>query len=425
MNRWKEQLENHAINKTLIDLLSFVEVTLDDTNADLEIEKRRIIKVLRVFQYALTQLDPELVPFNLLDNLNQNLGHQNIWNQLKMFSQNGNYQHLTNANNHINHCLNNLVQLTALAEKSISEKPIKGLEEEVDAFTKTIDEKKNNLEKNVNNANATAYNVEKRLEELLNAVDVNKQQTNKLITSWQDQFNGDQKRRNEEFANDKITRNAQHLQLIRQIETNTKKEISDLISGSQEKLYQSKKDFDQKIGEYISNATDKHNEILDLYELVAGDSVASGYLKNAEDERKQANLWRWIAIFFINITVGWTALSFFLGNTINEQGIILWGQVIKAFSVTGVLLFGAAYSARQSNVHRQNEKKTRWFALEIKAIDPFIASLGEEDRKALKNKLSERLFGHHNGEDDKDHKIIDEHAFSTIVKGITDILKAK
>ena len=100
-------------------------------------------------------------------------------------------------------------------------------------------------------------------------------------------------------------------------------------------------------------------------------------------------------------------------------------QMIKAFSVTAVLLFGAAYSAKQSNIHRDNEKRTRWFALEVNAIDPFIASLNEDDKKALKNKLSDKLFGQQVISNDKNGKIIDEHAFGILIKGITDILKAK
>ena len=103
---------------------------------------------------------------------------------------------------------------------------------------------------------------------------------------------------------------------------------------------------------------------------------------------------------------------------------ISWSQLLKAFSVTGVLLFGAAYSAKQSNIHRQNEKRTRWFALEVKAIDPFIASLKEDDRKALKNELSKRLFGQKDENNEKD-KVFDDHAFKVVIKGITDVLKSK
>ena len=41
----------------------------------------------------------------------------------------------------------------------------------------------------------------------------------------------------------------------------------------------------------------------------------------------------------------------------------------------------------------------RWFALEVKAIDPFLASLGEEDHKKLKVQICERIFGQSNNSD--------------------------
>src|SRR5690606_18584207 len=50
-----------------------------------------------------------------------------------------------------------------------------------------------------------------------------------------------------------------------------------------------------------------------------------------------------------------------------------WHTMLIAFSISGVLLWGAAYSAQQSTRHRNNEKRARWFALEVKAFDPFIS----------------------------------------------------
>ena len=64
-----------------------------------------------------------------------------------------------------------------------------------------------------------------------------------------------------------------------------------------------------------------------------------------------------------------------------------------SFSVIAILIFGASYAAKQSNHHRRNEQRATWFALETKAIDPYLASMNEEDRNELKKKLTEKLFG--------------------------------
>lgn len=94
-----------------------------------------------------------------------------------------------------------------------------------------------------------------------------------------------------------------------------------------------------------------------------------------------------------------------------------------ALSLTGVLLFGAAYSAQQSNCHRQSEKKMRWFALQVKAIDPFISSLEIETQHELKKALTERLFAQEEAKAKETH-VIDEHILSVFLKGIADAIKA-
>jgi hypothetical protein len=80
-----------------------------------------------------------------------------------------------------------------------------------------------------------------------------------------------------------------------------------------------------------------------------------------------------------------------LGSKADET--LSWMHLVKSASLTAVLLYGAIYASKQSNLHRNNEKKTRWFALEVKAIKPFISSLTQDQQKALIEKFSEKLFG--------------------------------
>jgi hypothetical protein len=100
-----------------------------------------------------------------------------------------------------------------------------------------------------------------------------------------------------------------------------------------------------------------------------------------------------------------------------------WQQFLLSVSLTGVLLFGAAYSGQQSNRHRDNEKKFRWFALQMKALDPYISSLDPEEQKELKKTLSEKFF---NGVHEQESKgnLVDEHAVGYIAKAIVDGIKA-
>jgi len=58
----------------------------------------------------------------------------------------------------------------------------------------------------------------------------------------------------------------------------------------------------------------------------------------------------------------------------------------------------------------------------VKAIDPFINSLSEEDRNQLKKLLSERLFGQSPGGGSGEPGVFDEHAYKMVIKGIVEIL---
>ena len=99
-----------------------------------------------------------------------------------------------------------------------------------------------------------------------------------------------------------------------------------------------------------------------------------------------------------------------------------WAQILTAFSLTGVLLFGAAYGAQQSARHRANERQACWFALELKAIDPFIHSLAEEDQRALKKALSDRLFGHARDLGSPESALDDHHVLKLLTKSVVDLL---
>jgi len=62
----------------------------------------------------------------------------------------------------------------------------------------------------------------------------------------------------------------------------------------------------------------------------------------------------------------------------------------------------------------------RWFALEVKAIDPFLSSLPIDQQNALKSLLSQKLFGQNRSSSDKGANIVETPA----VQSIVDLLKA-
>ena len=361
---------------------------------------------------SLENADPEMVPLNLLDELNDNLSNprHNIMNQLQDYANTGHVGNLIKANNHLSIHLQKLVTLAAMSQKSRAVKPLKSVERAADELNKILVAKNEEFQKNTNELLSKINTSEKELDDLDKLIKSNKEETNGLIGKWQEQFSNAQESRSVDFS-----------ELRERLAKEARDNIDEINEKSQAKVGKVFDDFTNGIEIYIDDAETKHQRILELYGLVAGDSVAASFVENANEEKSAANFWRVISILFILGTLAWLGLAYNLNSAADLAGLIHWPKLFITISISGVALFGAAYSAQQSTKHRNIEKNTRRFALEVKAIDPFIASLTDEDKSELKKNLSDKLFGHANDSETVNHNIIDEHAFGTAFKWIEKI----
>lgn len=415
MNRWQQKFDEHPIHETLKQLKNYASKQFDDIQENETQEKRRFLKIISIYQELLSNLDPELVPINQLDSLNNGLRSQNIWNHVESYFSNQNITHLANANDHLTNQLTQLSLLLAIAKKTKFIKPFKQVENLVDDFSQTISSQKTKIQTELKELTDSLNARQQELEKLEQLIETRKNETDTQISQWQSQFSESQERRNTEYAN-----------WSKKLDKEAQEEVESILEKSDNELLVHQKSFEAKIKEIIDDGNEKHQAILELYELTAGDSVGAGYVKNADDEMKQANIWRRISIGFISLTIIWLSFVYFCNAGAFEFCKIgigdFWAKIITAFSLTGVMLYGAAYSSQQSTKHRNNEKRARWFALEIKAFDPFVSSLKEEQRHELKKQLSERLFGQNEHNNLKDSKVIDEHAYKTVIDGIVDVI---
>lgn len=414
MSRWEEQFEKHQIHDTISELEKFISVEFEDVEQKETTEKRRIHKILDIIKKVLSSLDPEIIPFNSLDSFNTQLKHNDCYTQLSSYSGNGNIQYLITANNHLTKLLNQLSQYMILTDKFSVNDNIKSIEKSFDDFSNSITISKDNLSSEITSLTKKIQENETYIEKLNNSIEQKKQETDSLISQWQQQFSSAQEQRTNDFT-----------KWFDNIKEKSKETLESHFEQNQENINKRSEEVESQLTSIIEDSDAKHKRILELYELTAGDSVGSAYLSNANDEKTEADTWRDRSIYFIIATAVWIFFAFIFNAGVSENGIdLVWGELIMSFSLTGVLLYGAAYSAQQSTKHRNNEKKARWFALEVKAIDPFISSLKETDQQELKKQLSEKLFAQSKNSEDTDKKVIDEHAFNIVIKGITDIFKA-
>lgn len=447
MSRWDEQFKNHPIHQTLAWARECVLSRNEETTIEEPIEKRRLIKLLNHIQKTLESLDSELISKNQLDAIDGQLRHQNVAPQLEAYKNNGNASHLTNVNDHITNSLTHLSTLAHLTSSETTLTTLKDLENLADSCQQSILKKKAAIETELQDLKNSIETNKAELSKLEGLIASNSTQVNAQIAEWQKQFSTAQEERNSSFTKwrDQFTK-----------EKNS--EINDLIQNIHDQGESTRKKFTENLESILADAEKKHEAILDLYQLTAGDSVAAGYLKNANEEKRQADIWRRASIGFILLTVFWMIYSYcnltsqyeshdinelpIKANPIKSQSVdsekmtasntsssqeaieikkdttFYWVKFLLTFPISGVLLWGSAYSAQQSTKHRKNEHRTRWFALETKAIDPFINSMSPEDQNALKKQLSERMFGQFSNMEYDKTKVLDEHAVSVVLEAL-------
>lgn len=446
MNRWYSELKNHPIFETLGWMQSnliYDDIPLSEGGVT---EQRRLLKVIDKYLEVLEKVDPELLPLNQLDALNNQLRNNNFLNLVNSYRKNKHVNVLIEINNQLTKNLTQLSIVSALCGGNESEiQHMSSLENFVDNAIEKLNVEKVSLEKDIDNLSLLVQKQVGELENQLVVIEKNKKEILNLLSDFVNQFTSSQEFRSQEFNKWKDSfvadKEKEFEEFFQKIVTSFREEFKQTID---------------ELAELFEDSKSKHSSILELYHLSAGDSVGGAYLQSAVNEGKQANQWRWYSIFCILFTVFWLGFSFFSTVTpttdlndkivknesliepntdkdLNQELVLkptdlkknsaefIWQKFILTFSISAVLLWGGAYCAQQSTRHRNNEKKARWFALEVKAIDPFIHTLDVEQQRELKKKLADKLFGQ-NSTDIDNSSVLDEHFIKLVVDSVSKIL---
>lgn len=421
MNRWKEQFENHAIHGTLKWLRDAVSTEFADINENEVPEKRRILKILSKYEEVLSQIDPEIVPMDKLSSLNSTLRHQNIANLVNNYAQSGDKNKLTAINDQLTNQLSPLCYLNSISEPLKIYTYQNKLESLIDETSNSLIHRKDSFGNDLSKLEERSENQIKNLKDLENLIDQRKSQVDSHIANWQKQFSDAQESRIQDYN-----------QWRNSFSSEKNEKIDNFISDYEKEVNNYKEKTISEIDILIKNSNEKYNKILELYNLVTNASINAGYIKNADEEKEQANSWRRFSIGFIIATVVWLLSAWYFYTfklPIQVESTINWQRIFLTFSISGILLWGGAYSAQQSTKHRNNEKHNRRFALEVQAFNPFISTLEESLQKELRADLTRKIFGKSSGKEQDDCKVIDEHALKQLtdafLKMISEIPKLK
>ena len=117
--------------------------------------------------------------------------------------------------------------------------------------------------------------------------------------------------------------------------------------------------------------------------------TATEYGKYAQQERRAANTWRRIAVgafvaaFVVFLVTLWKS---------HIDAHTPWQLVVFKLAASVALLGGGAYAGHESGEHRTEERHAKSVQLNLAALDPFIATLDDDQKRAIKEAAARRLF---------------------------------
>jgi hypothetical protein len=217
----------------------------------------------------------------------------------------------------------------------------------------------------------------------------------KTLTDQQGQFSSAQENRSREFTT---------------AQTESQKRFGDLIADYTKRLTDQDSEFTRQRDAFAATAQSQLGALNENYEeaakkileqvdnhrkdveklvgVIGNLGVTSGYQKTANTARNSMWFWNVVAVLAM-IALILFAYRAFLPTM---QGDFKWGAFAGRVFLTITVGVLAAYAAAQADRFFKMEKYHRKLALELAAIDPFIALLPQEEQYKFKLEIGRRSF---------------------------------
>lgn len=188
-----------------------------------------------------------------------------------------------------------------------------------------------------------------------------------------------------------VTHNQKEQESLREL-----RKIELEIERLKNKLKDTEKPIEEKIKQTtflynkgLSDIQSKKEEINQLLGHASKRILAGGFEENAAREKKTADWLRYTSIALMLLIVLLAGYSFVALTYTSDFN---WGNFASRMFLSIVLSIPAVYLARESSKHRAQQYLHQQTALDLKVIDPYIATLPIENQHAMKATIADRLF---------------------------------
>lgn len=329
--------------------------------------------------------------------------------EINNYIGNNNTGHLNNATNHFNSAINRIRNfplmisetsydfLTVVADfqSILNEKYVHNEKEnekrkaEINELSKQLDTKRNEIDK----LTKLLAQKEAEIQSINNSF---KTELSSIKSTAVQAFERDREKYKKEFETDRATYDKQIEEQIKSIINQT----TNLVKELNTKLEESKK----------------------LVNIIGNVGFTGNYQKLANHHRKQANIWRIIAVLFMIVLSG--SLIYTIWQITGEQ--FEWEVSLVRVIAFSALLYPATYTAKEAAKHRRLENANRKSELDLASINAFIEILPDQKKQEIKEKLVDKFFGNRDAEEDLKRANEDElsvSGFEKLIKALTAFVK--
>lgn len=368
-----EQIKTHTIYSSVDSYMRTLESIENNEEFLISLSEygiqtiNRCKSVLNHLKYRLDSNDPFLLRKAVLDAIQNEC--TNIHSLLQSYE---NYltqdAHLNTINTRLDNILANIIAIPQLVDSDA----VEGIRETVISFRRAVGQNRKRME---------------TLQELYSSkIEENTSYVDSLNTSFNqltEQFDS----KNSEFE-DRLEQaltdfNNRWEKLHTDNEEVIKETINKLEQYQQSFLDESKK----KQEEYDGILEEHKKSVESLVGIISTNSISGHFKEVADKKEKLTSNWQKTTLVGFLLTIAFGVYAFIFTKDLD------WPSLVARFIVTTALGSFTAYAARQAAKNEVEERSNRKMEVELKTLNPYIASFSEEDQVKLKEQLFPLIFG--------------------------------
>lgn len=391
MSHWTEKIENHQIFNELKEINTSLELSKDHCLKEKTLidNWERAKAVATHARKILDQADPLLISIGNLNNISLTLQQARV--EINNFIANLNPGHWTNAQAQLDNCLIHLAAVPLQDHHGIED-----MRKSASTYRMSVADLFEAIKRDGEEISKSQTELQNKINDATNEITAQKQRLDTAISTFQQQFSEAQQARQSEFSASEQARTsaAQENEEGRQLSFEAAQKQRDELEKSNAEA--AKESHSNLIAELKSNTNETISTIEQqkihaqkLVGIISNTGMAYGFQANANKERDEANTWKNVAALSL---IAWIFIGgIFFALTYDKD--LTFAAVARQFLLSTPFVLLAGFAALQVNRHQKNERQMRQAELEIASIDPFLATLSDEDRNEVKREFANRYFG--------------------------------